>query len=297
MATANPLSVQGIHHLRHFRHLNGEKPAGADIKPIPAVITDAAANTHRVTQPEVYLLRKEGGESGESPKTDAAAAGYLSPPACGAVANGGEGGDRRGPGPALLAQLAKALEPKEPAADPSPPVISAARRLNLTAAAAPPPELLELLGDNKAELFALPTGNHCRCCDHPIAWPRIGAGPTYTDGTASAWPAPTARPRLIALLALEHWRQEHQRHLRHLRRAPIRGLPGPTSTPGAVASARCHGGRAACGAAGVGGCGWRLVRRRGHTSAGRPAEGARTGEAKGSRAGSRHADPRGRGRS
>ena len=117
-------------------------------------------------------------------KTDAAAAGYLSPPACGAVANGGEGGDRRGPGPALLAQLAKALEPKEPAADPSPPVISAARRLNLTAAAAPPPELLELLGDNKAELFALLTGNHCRCCDHPIAWPRIGAGPTYTDGTA-----------------------------------------------------------------------------------------------------------------
>ena len=28
VATANPLNIQGIHHLRHFRHLNDEKPAG-----------------------------------------------------------------------------------------------------------------------------------------------------------------------------------------------------------------------------------------------------------------------------
>src|SRR4051812_14209307 len=76
VATANPLSVQGIHHLRHFCHLNDVKPAGDDIESVPAVITDAAANTHRVIQPEVYLLRKESGESGESPKTDAVAAGY-----------------------------------------------------------------------------------------------------------------------------------------------------------------------------------------------------------------------------
>ena len=43
---------------------------------------------------------------------------------------------------------------------------------------------LKLLADHKAEIVALLAGEACRVCGQPIAWPRLGAGLTYADGTS-----------------------------------------------------------------------------------------------------------------
>ena len=49
-------------------------------------------------------------------------------------------------------------------------------RLALVAAVEPPAELLEQLREHKALIIAILAGDACRCCGHPIAWPRLGAG-------------------------------------------------------------------------------------------------------------------------
>ena len=58
VVTAKPLSTQGIHHFRHFRHLNREKPAGDDRAQIDARSGDAVADNECAIEPEVYLLQE-----------------------------------------------------------------------------------------------------------------------------------------------------------------------------------------------------------------------------------------------
>ncbi len=128
VVTAKSLSKQGVHHLRHFRHLKHEELAGTDHAPIDLRSRDAVANNECAAEPEVYLLQEKGGEGGESLKTPPLSMACVSPPACGAVANGGEGGESRPSGPALLAQLAEGLQLRHSPSIGSPPVSRAARR-------------------------------------------------------------------------------------------------------------------------------------------------------------------------
>ena len=44
VVTAKPLSTQGIHHLRHFRHQNREEPAGRDHAQIDSLVVDDVAD-------------------------------------------------------------------------------------------------------------------------------------------------------------------------------------------------------------------------------------------------------------
>jgi hypothetical protein len=142
VATAKPLSGQGFRHLRHFRHLNRDEPAGSVLVQIDPIAADRDSTGKREVSRKVSLLKEIGGESGESRKTEPITTGYVSPPAREVVANGGESGEKPGRAARLLAHLGQILLPQPLATDAAPPASSVAGwhdRLNRWLAAHLPP--------------------------------------------------------------------------------------------------------------------------------------------------------------
>jgi hypothetical protein len=55
--------------------------------------------------------------------------------------------------------------------------------VRLSAATPPPPELLATLREHRAEILAILSGDACRWCGAPLAWP-APVGITFDDGTS-----------------------------------------------------------------------------------------------------------------